>query len=84
MLQCGGNIDLLGALGDPVEDHVDQDVGPRSPHAVAAVHDHRATATSVALVNFPTETEKSIRHRSAAGEDLIFESSLTQPRAERS
>ena len=67
MLERGGNIDLLGSLGHPVEDHVYQDVGPRPPHSVAAVHHHRATPASVALVNFPTETENSIkdRHRRA-------------------
>ena len=44
---------LLGPFGHPVEDHVDQDVGPGPPNAVAAVQDHRAAAASVALVNFP-------------------------------
>ena len=65
MLERGGNIDLLGALGHPVEDHVYQDVRPRPPHSITAVHHHRATPASVALVNFPTETENSIKDRSA-------------------
>ena len=42
MLQCGGNVDLLGALHHPVKDHVDEDIGPRPSHPVTAVNDHRA------------------------------------------
>ena len=81
MLERGGNIDLLGALGHPVEDHVYQDVGPRPPHSVAAVHDHRAAPTSIALVDFPTQRENSIRRRSLAQVENIRYESLTRPRA---
>ena len=73
VLQRGGNINLLGSLGHPVEDHVYQDVGPRPPHSVTAVHDHRATPASVALVNFPTDRENNISHRFAARIKNILE-----------
>ena len=53
MLQRGGDVDLLGALHHPVEDHVYEDVGARPAHPVAAVDDHGAGAAAVALINLP-------------------------------
>ena len=53
VLQGGGDVDLLGALHHPVEDHVDEDIGPRPSHSVAAVDDHGARSPPVTLVDFP-------------------------------
>lgn len=36
VLQRGGDVDLLCALGHAVQDHVDEAVGPCAPYAVAA------------------------------------------------
>ena len=53
VLQGGGDVDLLGALHHPVEDHVDEDIGPRPSHSVAAVDDHGARSPPITLVDFP-------------------------------
>lgn len=41
VLQGGGDVDLLGALGHSVQHHVHQAVGARATGAVAAVHHDR-------------------------------------------
>ncbi len=35
VLEGGGDVDLLGALGHAVQDHVDEDIGPGSAHSIA-------------------------------------------------
>jgi len=67
VLQRGGYVYLLGALGHPVEDHVYQHVRPGPPHAVAAMKDHRTAPASVALVNFPGTEKTNIRTSGARG-----------------
>lgn len=38
VLQRGGDVDLLGALGHAVEDHVDEDVGAGATNTVTREH----------------------------------------------
>lgn len=59
VLQGGRDVDLLAALGHPVQDHVDQDVRSGSTDAVAAVHDDGAGATAIRLVDFSSEFKES-------------------------
>jgi len=57
VLQRGGDVDLLGALGHAVEDHVDEDVGAGATNTVTAVDDDGAGTSPVGLVHLPPELE---------------------------
>lgn len=55
VLQCGGDVNLLGSLHHPVKDHIDEDIGPRPSNTVAAVDDHRAWSSPITFIDFPEE-----------------------------
>jgi len=38
VLQRGRDVDLLGALVHPVENHVEEDIGPGPAHSITAVY----------------------------------------------
>ena len=81
VLQGGGDVDLLGALHHPVEDHVDEDIGPRPSHSVAAVDDHGARSPPITLVDFPKWGSRNERKYwlSSQRENLFSCFLLTQP-----
>jgi len=59
VLQSGCDVDLFAALGHAVQDHVDEDIGSSSTHSVTAMDADGTGPSTVRLVDFSSELEKS-------------------------
>jgi hypothetical protein len=55
VLKGGSDVDFFAAFGEPIQNHVYEDIGSRATDSIAAVDNYGARPASVGLVDFSAE-----------------------------